>query len=120
MHTNLTKVLGISLLAIVGILAVNASAAHATWQLLKNGANAANNLLNLKATLLEGELLIPNLLTIKCTGGSATLHLEGGTILKGKAHVALTGCTVLSFSQCEVRSSTTAVGSKSLLLSGSG
>jgi hypothetical protein len=113
MRTNLTKVLGISLLAIVGILAVNVSAAHATlsWQLLLSGANAPNNLLNLKAALPEGELLVPGLgLKIKCTGGSATTHLVGGATLEGTANAAFTGCFVLDFPKCEVHGAGDPVG----------
>jgi hypothetical protein len=121
MRTNLTKAVGISLLAIVGILAVNASAAHATWTLLKGGKPAANNLLNLNAALFTTELLVPGLsLNINCTGGSGTGHLQGGSTLKGEVHVKFTGCTVLGFPSCEVRSSGFGVGAGTILATGAG
>ena len=110
MRTNLTKVLGISLLAIVGILAVNVSAAHATWTLLRNGSIAVGNLLDLNAELLESELLVPGLLSKNCTGGEATGHILGGTILQGDIHASITGCKILKFASCEVKSPSTAVG----------
>ena len=114
MRTNLTKVLGISLLAIVGILAVNVSAAHATllWQLLKNGANAPNNTLTLIAFLPESELLVPGLgLTINCTGGNVTTFVDGGGTLEVVFIAEFNGCTVLDFPKCKVRSLITSPGS---------
>lgn len=118
MRTKLTKVLGVSLLAIVGILAINASAANATWTMLRNGAAANPNLLNLNATLLGTEFLVPGFFKINCTGGSATIHLLGGTTLQANTHAAFTGCTILNFPLCEVHSPGRPVGT--LLFSASG
>ena len=121
MRTNLTKILGVSLLSIVGTLAVNASAAHATWTLLRNGSVASGNLLNLNALLFTTELLVPGLsLNINCTGGSGTGHLQGGSTLEGEVHAEFTGCKVLGFAWCEVRSSGFGVGVGTILATGAG
>ena len=122
MRTNLTKVLGISLLAIVGILAVNVSTAHATlsWQLLKNGANAPNNLLNLAVTLPGFQLRVGPFLTIKCAGGSATAHFVGGATLAVSLSTSLTKCEVAFFPKCEVHGAGDPVGTISAEGSGLG
>jgi hypothetical protein len=108
---NLTKILGLSLLVAVGVMAVSASAAQAKWLLLRNGASVL--LLELKGEVLLGELRVPGLnLNIHCKKGSATAHLELNAGPTPAAHTVLTGtatgvfqeCTVLEFSKCTVKS----------------
>jgi hypothetical protein len=122
MRTNLTKALGISLLAIVGVLAVNASAAHATWTLLKNASPAPNNLLNLNAELLETEFLFfGSAFKVKCTNGRGNVHLQGGAALLWKTNtIEFKGCKALDFSKCEVHSAGSPVGTITTVLEGEG
>lgn len=81
------------------------------WTLLRNGASAPNNLLNLTATLLEAELLVPDLLMkIKCTAGTAAAHLVGGAALSGAVHILYTGCTVIGKSNCKIHSPGVSIG----------
>jgi hypothetical protein len=76
------------------------------WTLLRNGASAPNNLLNLNVSLLEAELLVPELgLEIRCTGGNGAAHLLGGATLSASVDLLYSGCTILKFSACTVHSS---------------
>lgn len=91
---HLIKILGLSLLAAVGIMAVSASAAHAKWLMLRNGASVLS--LELEVSLPLGILLIPGLGTeLHCAGG------EGGIAgsLSGD-HKTLTGLAETTFSGC--------------------
>lgn len=115
---NLIKVLGLSALAIVAVTALSAATAQANWVLKRNGSSVKT--LQLEASLLEKELLLPNLgLTIRCTGGAATVAiLNETTALSGSIHATFTGCTVLVFPNCQVSSLEQAHGT--ILVSGSG
>jgi hypothetical protein len=115
---NPIKTLGLLTLAVVAMVAVNASMAQANWQLKRNGTTVKT--LNLTANLLGGELLIPGLgLGVNCTGGVATATLLNETTkLSGSTHASFTGCTVLSFPKCIVHSPGTPNGT--ILASGSG
>jgi hypothetical protein len=114
---NLTKVLGLSLLAIVAVMAVNASAAQANWLLLKDLVSV--NTLNLTGQILEGELLVKDLnLKIYCAKGTATATVTDGTPISGTAHTLFELCSVLLFSNCQVHS--TGVASGNILAQGSG
>jgi hypothetical protein len=99
---NLTKILGLSLLVAVGVMAVSASAAQAKWLLLKNGAST--NTLDLVIQGLLGELLVPNLgLAIHCTGASGTASItSSGATATGSATVVFEGCTVLNNPKCTI------------------
>lgn len=116
------RILGLSLLALVGVMAVSASAAQAKWLLLRNSTSVLN--LELAGTLLLAELLVPDFgqLEIHCTGGTATatISLNGThTVASGTAHGVFTGCVVLGAEGiCFVSSPETEVGE--ILASGSG
>jgi hypothetical protein len=100
---NLTRTLGLSLLVIVAVMAVNASAAQANWLLLKNLVSVAT--LNLTANILEKELLVPDLnLKIYCGKGTATATVVDGTPPTGSVHALLELCSVLLFSNCIIHS----------------
>ncbi len=97
---NLAKILGLALLAAVGVMAVSASAAQAEWEFLREGAGSPS-LLQFKVTGLLGEFLVPESnLAIHCTGatGTATLHDDGTGEASGTFH----GCTVLGDEQCTI------------------
>jgi hypothetical protein len=118
------KFLGLSVFALVGVMAVSVSAAQAMW-VLDGGTTLPDGklLINLEASVLLGELLVPGLgIEIHCTGGSATAHLVTSTDMKTLTHTGhaiFTGCTVLKFSAvCKVKSPTTSAGS--ILAEGSG
>jgi hypothetical protein len=104
---NLTKILGLSLLAIVAVMAVNASAASANWLLLRNLASVKT--LNLDALVLNGELLVPDLnLEIYCPHGHANatlLDLDSPSELDVHAEGIFLNCIVLDFTSfCTVHS----------------
>lgn len=92
----LIKIMGLSLLAAVGLMAVTASAAQAKWLKLLNKASV--NSLKLSAEMLPGSLYIPEIdMEIHCTGGTAsvTTNLSGGsTVLSGSGSAEFTGCAV--------------------------
>lgn len=98
------KVLGLSLLTLVGVMAMSASASQAKWLLLRNGTSTLElNLSVIQST--AGELLTELGITINCTGGSGsvTAKLEEEhkkLVVSGK--ITFTGCTVLEFPECEV------------------
>ncbi len=97
---NLAKILGLALLAAVGVMAVSASAAQAKWLFLKEGEGSPS-LLKFNITGLLGELLVPeSKLAIHCTGatGTATVHDDGTGEASGTFH----GCTVLGDEQCTI------------------
>jgi hypothetical protein len=103
---TLTKVLGLSLLAIVAVMAVNASAASANWLLLRNLASVKT--LNLDALVLNGELLVPGIgPEIYCPHGHATatlLDLDSPSELDVHAEGTFLNCIVLDFPLCTVHS----------------
>ncbi len=103
------KILGLSLLALVGVLAVNASAAQAVW-VLNGGTNTGGVLdLKLKGQILLGQLLVAGIgLKIHCDEGAADVLLitnAAMTVLTGSGTATFTGCDVEEFEEvCEVMS----------------
>lgn len=104
---HLFRLLGLSMLVAVGVMAMSASAAQAKWVLLLNKAEVSNITLNVTAPV--GELLVPNLgLAIICNNGgtgevNGVVSKEGK--LTGSAIVTFSGCTDLTFGEvCDVRS----------------
>ena len=93
MHTRHLKILGLSLLALVGVMAVSASGAQANWLLL-NPANTSVDELNVSGPILLSELLVPGLeLAIHCKGGKASAllkKLNGGATLSGSGSALFT------------------------------
>jgi hypothetical protein len=116
------KILGLSLLALVSVLAVSASAAQANWQLLQNKAVVSS--LNLKGSSTEdGELLVANGIQIHCSESSGTATVSGGgtATLTGTATVTFHGCFELTFgSGPEPACETHSVGQPDGLIKASG
>jgi hypothetical protein len=85
MQPKRLKILGLSLLALAGIMTVSASAAQANWQLLLNGGVVTS--LNWAATAGAGELLVPAIGLAIRTGGTGTITALGGgtTVSKGRS-----------------------------------
>jgi hypothetical protein len=106
------KILGMSLLALVGVLAINASAAQAKWLILV-GATSPKTI-SLKGTANGGFLLSANGNEIHCNGssGNATISLSASdTVASGTATVTFTGCTEEQFKEtCGVHSAGKANG----------
>jgi hypothetical protein len=104
MRIKSLKTLGLSLLALAGIMVVSASAAQANWQALLNGAVV--NSISWFFDDLALKLLVPDLgLTIFCSGGTGTVAITGGgtKTLKGSSSVKFTGCDVEEAEEpCEV------------------
>lgn len=106
------KILGMSLLALIGVMAVSASAAQAKFSLKKNGANVDE--LKLVGSFALGKLVAPGLnVTIHCevTNGKVTAKLNLST---GAVSVSGSGksvkCKVEGAGVCTVRSPTTEKG----------
>jgi hypothetical protein len=96
------KVLGLTLLALVGMTAVSSSVAQAAYQLLEDGQ--AVDSVTVDVTVLPGEILVPKLeLAIYCEGGtgSATLEKEGSGVV-GLATAEFEECEMLDNPFCEV------------------
>lgn len=93
MHGRYLKLLGLTMLAAVSVMAVSASAAQAKYLLLLNGASV--NLLNLDLEGLAGYMLAENGLKIACSGGNGLAHvqvLNGGLSVSGTANATFEGC----------------------------
>jgi hypothetical protein len=89
------KILGLSLLALVGVMAISASAAQAKWLLLLNGVSVLKEILNV--TVNSGELLVPSLgLKIFCSGGTGTAGIE-----LSADHKTLSGSVTGTFNKCK-------------------
>ncbi len=113
MNSKHLRVLCLSACALMGLMAVNASAAQAKWLLLRNGVSVSS--LTLVAEVGEGNYLVPNLgSNVHCEGGEgvATVSLsEEGKTLSGAGQGVLTGCADLNFEEvCTVRSPGNPVG----------
>ena len=84
------------LVALVGVMAVGASAAQAEWLLLKSKVSVLE--LKFNTTTGLGKLLVPKLgLTIHCTGGSGPITISTDTthkVLTGSGTITYTGCTI--------------------------
>ena len=116
------KILGLSLLALVGVMAVSASAAQAKWLLLSNGAST--NLVSVDVETTEpGKLLVPELgLNIECQEGVGSVSIATETeekVLSASGSVTFTGCKDPEFEEvCDVSSAGQPAGT--IVASGSG
>lgn len=102
-----SKMLGISFLALVLIMAISATAAEAKWLLLVNGKSVSS--IQVVGSGKGGELLVANGIAINCAGGiegAAKVSLsESGGAVSGSGTVSLTGCFELNFGEaCDVHS----------------
>lgn len=105
------RILGMSLLALIGVLAVGAPTAQAKWLILvelKPGEVSSVKELKLKGSREGGIILSEVGNKIRCTGaigtGSATLS-ENEMELSGTATVSLTGCAEENFEEiCTIHS----------------
>lgn len=118
MRTHL-KILGLSSLALVGVLAISASAAQGAWLILKEKAATPNTYesvlhLELDVEALLGELLVPDLeLEIHCEFGDGTVlaQLSGDhKTLTAGGNITFKECIVLENPFCTVSSPTTGEG----------
>lgn len=88
------KVLGLSLLAALGLMAVSAAGAQASGEFTILGHSFTNHPLgseSVEGEFAQGELLVPGLnITFNCTGGL----IFGTALLGGVAHVTVlyNGC----------------------------
>lgn len=113
MHGRL-KVLGLTLFALVSMLAVSASAAHADWVLLEGAGKSKVGSLSLTAsTPNPGQLLVVGLgLEIECQKGSGTASITDAATPTAKAKITFTECKDNNFGEvCTVRGVADAVGS---------
>ena len=114
------RIAGLSLLAVVGVLAVSASTVQAKWLILENSKSVTK--LELKGTAEGGYFLSENGNKLHCNGststGTATLSEEGKT-LSGTLTATFTGCTEEQFkTTCTVHSAGQANGT--IVATGSG
>lgn len=90
---HLIKALGLSVLVIVGVMAVSASAAQAKYQLLLDGASVPS--LHLQLQGLAGYMKIESGLKVECTGGTGLAFgekKEEDKKVTGSASATFTGC----------------------------
>lgn len=99
------KILGLSLLALAGVMAGSVSAAQAKWLILEKKASVKK----LKLTMSQTKSIvisIPELgVDFLCTGSNGGIEAElteEDKTLKASALFNLTGCTVPEFPTCEV------------------
>jgi hypothetical protein len=101
------KVLALSLLALVGVMAVSASAAQAKWLLLRNGVSVSS-INRVVSSAEDFSLLAANGIQIDCTefSGSSTASLsEENKKLSGSETVTLKGCEEATFGEiCGIHS----------------
>lgn len=93
MHGHLVKVLGMAMLAVVGIMVVSVSAAQAKYLLLLNGASV--NELTTTLEYLPGYFKAENGLKFECSGGTGTAADkvgEEGKKVSVSTSITLTGC----------------------------
>lgn len=93
MHKHPVKLLGVTMLAIIGAMAVSASAAQAKLLLLLNGKSVNQLILTLE--YLPGYIKAENGLKLECTGGTGTATAEAveeGKKVTGSASFTFTGC----------------------------
>lgn len=111
---KLSKIMGLSVLAVVAVMAMNASAAQATYKLNGGTESAGVLLLHLHLVFGLGEILISPLnVHVHCTGGTGLLHLITDSTmvtLNGSGTADFTGCTVVGFPKCTVNSPGAAAG----------
>lgn len=101
---HLLKVLGISLLAVIGAMAVSASAAQAKWLILVGTRSFKS--IELKGTVDAGKILVPGLLALSCTGGPA---IAGASTEEESKKLSINLTTLLS--GCVVKDATGKVNS---------
>ena len=96
------KILGVTLLAALGLMAISVSAAQASGQFLINKTVlTGTDTETVAGTAGEGELLVEPLgLKINCTSGSVTGVIEAED--KAKATVLYNGCKVLENKFCKL------------------
>jgi hypothetical protein len=91
---NIAKLLGITVLAALGVMAVSVSAAQAKYRLLLNSSSVKKGGLN--GTLTgTGSITAENGLKIQCSGGTGAVTGELSATeekVTGSASVTLTGC----------------------------
>lgn len=106
---HMIKLLSLSALAIVGVMAVSASAAQGAVHILLNGTNV--NLVNLNVLFLHGELEA-NGLVILCEHGKGTAHATTDLVtIEGLALIVFTDCVwVGSEGTCTINDPETGVG----------
>lgn len=117
------EILGLSLLALVGVMAVSASAAQAKWLLLKDGVSVLSQSFNF--TLGTVELLVPNVgIEILCKGGTGTTNFSldaTHTKLSGSASWQFSGCEDVNYGEvCTVEGVGDSAGKISVALTGTG
>lgn len=125
---RLTKVAASSLLVLVGLMGIGASAAQAKWVLVGGtehtmGADAGKLLLPLTGEVLSEEMLIESLGIEKyCAGGTASASLSTNAAMTNLAiggTATLEECTVLSFEEtCTLKSIGQAVGNVDVVFNG--
>ena len=116
------KILGLSLLALVAVMAVNASASQAaTWVLKEGGVEKTSITAAIKAP--SGHLLVPGLgIDIECSSGSGSVTASGGKTetLTGSGEITYTGCKDVNFKTCTVRSEPAGTPKGTIIAKGSG
>jgi hypothetical protein len=116
--SKLTKTLGLAVLAVTAIMAMNASAAQAVYKLEGGTETAGVLLLHLVTTFGLGEILIGTQvgglnIHVHCPEGTGLVHLVTNaamTTLTGSGTADFKGCTVKSFPKCTVFSPGAAAG----------
>ncbi len=96
------KVLGLSLLAALGLMAFTAAAAQAGEFKLEGSTFTEKGLASetVQGTIAEGEFLLPGIsTTLRCTGGT----LSGTVLLGGVVHASalFSGCEILGSAVCK-------------------
>jgi hypothetical protein len=99
------KILGLSLVAALSMMAVTAAGAQAAGELKVNGAVLGAGLeAEISGTGAEGQLLVPGLgLTILCTSGLILIKVGNlANMAHGTAHVLYHGCHVVGDKFCKI------------------
>ncbi len=121
MRVRWLKIMGLSLLALTGVMAVSASGAQARWLILLNGVSVSS--ITVSNVELRNRILVPSLgLQIECNESTGTVEWttsEEAKKLTASGSSTNTGCVVLEFEEvCKVQSSGKSSGS--IFISGSG
>jgi hypothetical protein len=115
------KVLGLSLLAAIGLMAIGAAAAQAGSEVTVEGVPLVGEK-NLKGTIGAGELLTAGGIKIGCSAGTFTGTLKNvSKVGEGKVTALYTGCKVLGAEKvCEIYEELPKVGPGSIAATGEG
>lgn len=92
---HLFRVLVLSMLAAIGVMAMSVSAAQAKWEIRVGGSSVSSA--NFTGTAGAGAVLVPGLLGFRCTGGTVSISVktvESGAKLVGSGAATATGCVV--------------------------